>query len=98
MFVSPLLLASRKSVIMSRWWRRIRNLRNEISGRSLSNPINENTQERYPLEDVEADAETKQETFSVMEPMFLLLLGKSDAREIWFELRRFSREQKLIFK
>jgi hypothetical protein len=78
-----------------RW---ICDLRDEIRCGGFSNSINEDTQKRNSLEDVESNAKAKQNSLSVMEPMFLLFLGKFYARKVWFELGNVSREERLRWK
>ena len=58
---------------------------NQIRSTGLRNPVNQHSQEWDSLEDIESNAEAKEQTLSVMEPVLLLLLCKLDAGEVWLE-------------
>ena len=57
-----------------------------LTCRRLRYSIDEDTEKRNPQEYIESNGKSEQQPFSIMEPMRLLLLSKSDTREIWFEL------------
>jgi hypothetical protein len=84
--ILPFLLTGCESftVCWGRW--RVGDLGDQIRSRSFSDPIDEDAQQRDSQEDVEADTEPEQETFSIVEPMFLLLFRKMYAGEVGFEL------------
>ena len=53
---------------------------------SLRDSIDEDSKQRNSKEYVETNSKSKEKTFSIMEPMFLLLLCKFDPREVGLKL------------
>ena len=84
MLVMPLDLARRVLFHFARRRRRIRDLRDQIGRRSFCQAIHEDTQQRYFRQDVEANAEAKEHSFSVTDPETFLICGIPDASKVWF--------------
>jgi hypothetical protein len=69
-----------------RWWRRFRDLGDEIGGRCFGNAVDEHAQKRDFQKEEESDCEAVEYAGAVVEPEFLLLGGVADAGEVGVEL------------
>ena len=86
LLVLPFHLAFRKFLAVRRRWRRIGDLRDQISCRCFCDTVDQDSEQRDLEEDVEADAEAKQYTLPIMEPLLFLLFAEPYTREVGFEL------------
>lgn len=78
MLVAPVSLCLGKigPLFRLRWW--ISDLGNQEGSRSFGNAVDEHTEQGNLEEDEEPNAESKENTFAVVEPDLLLLSGESD--------------------
>ena len=69
------------------WWRwRICDLGDKICCRGFSDPVNEDTKQWYPKENVKSDAKPEQQSFSVAEPQAPLRTREPNPREVRLKL------------
>lgn len=68
MLVRPSDLAFGEFLAVCREGRRVGDLSDQICGRCLCNPVDENTQQRDLEKDVKSYSKTKEEPFTVTEP------------------------------
>ena len=86
LLILPRHLALSKILAVCRWRGWVRNLSDQVRGGRFSNAVDQDSQERYLEKDVEADTEAKEHPFTVVEPVFLLLFGELNPREVGFQL------------
>lgn len=88
MFVSPLGLTFCE-FLTGRWrWRGLSDFSDEVCSRRFGDTVNEDSQERNFQENVEANAKSKEETFSITEPSSFLILCESNPGEVRFKLEK----------
>ncbi len=86
MFVSPFGLTFGECLTVCWWWRGISDFSDEVCSRSFGDTVDENSQERDFQENVEADAKSEEETFSITEPSSFLVFCESDSGEVGLKL------------
>lgn len=86
MFVRPSSLSLCELVTVCRRRRWVCYFRNQVRSRCFGNTINEDTEQGNFEEDVESHPESEEQTFPIVEPTALLLLGEADACEVRLEL------------
>lgn len=85
MLVFPLDLAGGVFLGFAWWWRRISDLSDQIGGRGFCDAIYEHTEEGYLQQEKESKGESKEDTFTISEPLSLLLFGIVYPGKVWLQ-------------
>lgn len=88
MFVRPSSLSLGELLTVCRRRRWVCYFRDQVRSRCFGNTIDEDAEQGDFEEDVEAHTESEEQTFPIVEPTSLLLLGEADACEVRLELGR----------
>lgn len=75
---------------LSRRWRRVCDLGDQVGRRSLCDTVHEYTNEGHLQNNGKCKGKAEQNTLSVQEPSTLLLGGEWDPAEVWFKLEIIS--------
>jgi hypothetical protein len=86
MLIVPPNILLLKLLQLLRWRRWLRDLSNEVRGRSFGDSVDQDSQERDFEEEEESDGEAVEHAAAVVEPQFLLLGRVADAGEVGVEL------------